>query len=81
MHIKYHPDIDALSIRLKGRSDLPTDTISKSDTIKIGHDTIICLGHDGNLQSIEILNASQHVDDVENLHILGLIPKIEQPEA
>ena len=81
MHIKYHSDIDALSLTFKGRSELSSDMVSQADTIKIGHDTIISIGHDGSLQSIEILNASQHIDEVANLHIDGLIPKIEQHKA
>jgi uncharacterized protein YuzE len=81
MQIKYHADIDVLAIYFRDKSLTPPVEPSQARTIEINESVNIDLDSDGQVQSMEILGASQFIDDVGNLHIKGLIPHTLQQKA
>ena len=81
MQIKYHADIDVLAIYFRDKPLTPSVQPSLARTIEVNKSVNIDLDSDGQVQSIEILGASQFIDDVGNLHIKGLTPHTEQQKA
>jgi uncharacterized protein YuzE len=74
VQIKYHADIDVLAIYFRDKPLNPSVEPSQARTVEVNPSVNIDLDSDGQVQSIEILGASQFIDNVGNLHIKGIIP-------
>ncbi len=62
MTVRYDPEVDALSIRLKSA------TVETSDEIQEG--VILDYGPDGAIIGVDILDASERVDDPMKVEVI-----------